>query len=307
LDYAKDLSRWSYEGFDAAVRSARRTAGESPDSLGLFDTVRRYEPSVDESQFHDSVSQRLRKGDFLLLIVGDGIREGVGAITQFLEGHGTLHFTFGLVEMAIYRLPDGGLLVQPRMLAQSTIVRRTVIDLAENLAAQERAESEGDAEEVSEALRANRAQFTAFWERFLKELTLDDKSQPPSAPNKSANQFFAMPSGSSAWVSAYVAQSLQRVGVYLTFTKGPLADRLYSRLKDDREEIDAALGVPVDWESDGAKHQVVARKAFPGRLLEDHGDEIRPWLTDHVNRFVTVFRPRLARLVEEEGTATAGS
>ena len=64
----------------------------------------------------------------LLLIVEYGIREGVGAITGFLESFASLHFTFGLVEVAIYEMPDGGQLVQPRVLAQSTIVRRVVVE-----------------------------------------------------------------------------------------------------------------------------------------------------------------------------------
>ena len=85
--------------------------------------------SAEAARFIDALSQSLKRGDLLLLIVGDGIREGVGAITDFLEGHASLHFTFGLVEMAIFQMPDGGQLVQPRVLAQSTIVRRIVVDL----------------------------------------------------------------------------------------------------------------------------------------------------------------------------------
>lgn len=33
----------------------------------------------------------------MLLIVGDGIREGAGGITEFLEGFGSRNFPFGLV------------------------------------------------------------------------------------------------------------------------------------------------------------------------------------------------------------------
>jgi hypothetical protein len=68
----------------------------------------------------------------------------------------------------------------------------------------------------------------------------------------------------------------------------------------DRAEIDNALGVPVTWDSDGAKHMILVRQPFPGILLDDHPDEVRRWLGDHVNRFVTVFRPRIKRLMEEE-------
>jgi hypothetical protein len=128
LDYAKELSRWNYETFDAAVRRARRREdGDQP--KGLHELMGFAKDSLEAARFFDSLSQSLKRGDLLLLIVGDGIREGVGAITEFLEGHASLHFTFGLVEMAIYRMPDGGQLVQPRVLAQSTIVRRVVVEV----------------------------------------------------------------------------------------------------------------------------------------------------------------------------------
>ena len=100
LDYAKELSRWNYETFDAAVRRARRRDdGDAP--KGLLDLLGIAKDSPEAARFFDSLTQSLKRGDLLLLIVGDGIREGVGAITEFLEGHASLHFTFGLVEMAV--------------------------------------------------------------------------------------------------------------------------------------------------------------------------------------------------------------
>jgi hypothetical protein len=128
LDYAKELSRWNYETLDAAVRRARR-AEDTGDAKGLAQVMGFAPNSPEESRFFDAVTQSLRRGDFLLLIVGDGIREGVGAITDFLDGHASLHFTFGLVEMAIFKLPDGTQLVQPRILAQSTILKRIIVDI----------------------------------------------------------------------------------------------------------------------------------------------------------------------------------
>jgi hypothetical protein len=128
LDYAKELSRWNYETLDAAVRRTRR-AEDGGEAKGLAQVVGLAPNSSEEARFFDSVTQSLRRGDFLLLIVGDGIREGVGAITNFLDGHASLHFTFGLVEMAVYRMSDGSRLVQPRVLAQSTILKRIIFDI----------------------------------------------------------------------------------------------------------------------------------------------------------------------------------
>jgi hypothetical protein len=51
----------------------------------------------------------------LLLIVGDGIREGVEGIAEYLQAHAGLHFSPGLVEQPTYVMPDGGRLVVPRV------------------------------------------------------------------------------------------------------------------------------------------------------------------------------------------------
>jgi hypothetical protein len=298
LDYAKELSRWNYETFDAAVRRARRAEdGEQP--KGLADLLGFAPESPEAARFFDALSQSLKRGDLLLLIVGDGIREGVGAITEFLEGHASLHFTFGLVEMAIYTMPDGGQLVQPRVLAQSTIVRRIVVDLRHESIEASEAAAEGDDEESSVGAegRADRQQFLDFWDGFMSRLQLDDRSQQTTRSSRLRNKFFPMPKGSDAWVSAYLAPSVNRAGVYLSFTKGPIGDRLYAALRDDKEEIERALGIPVAWESDGSKHWIVSGKTYSGRLLEDHAEELQASMADHVNRYVNVFRPRLERLV----------
>jgi hypothetical protein len=301
LDYAKELSRWNYETLDAAVRRARR-AEDAEGAKGLAEVMGYAPDSTDAAQFFDSVTQCLRRGEFLLLIVGDGIREGVGAITDFLDGHASLHFTFGLVEMAIFRMPDGSQLVQPRVLAQSTIIKRIVVDLRDD-SIQATEEGTEDALERADGpspeVIATREKFTQFWAKFLEQLELDDKSQPMWRPARSNNQYFMMPQGSEAWVSAYVAPSVNRAGVYLTFYKGPIGDRMYAALRQQKEEIERELGVPVEWTSDGVKHWVSAAKNYSGSLLEDHTEELYEFMGDRVNRFVSAFRPRLARLVEE--------
>jgi hypothetical protein len=298
LDYAKELSQWNYERFDAAVRSARRVEWGGANPTGLFEVARQAIPSLDEPRFIDSVTQSLQRGDFLLMVVGDGIREGVGAIAQFIEGHGTMHFTFGLVEMAIHRMPDGAHLVQPRILAQSTIIRRTVIQLVgSGMIAKEQTTMDSDSEGPdNQDIIRTREKFREFWTELLEKLVLDDKSQPVSKPAQSTNQNFPMPG--SAWVGAYLAQSESLIGVYLTFPKGAVGDRLYEGLQNDKEAVDKALGVPVSWESDGQKHWIISNEHFTG-VFDKHRQQVHSWLADRVNRYVDVFRPRLERLTRE--------
>src|ERR1700719_4626419 len=81
------------------------------------------------STFNDALTVNLRRGRFLLLIVGDGIREGVEAIAEYLQVHGGLHFSLGLVELPIYVTPDGSRLIAPRVLARTTVITRNVVAL----------------------------------------------------------------------------------------------------------------------------------------------------------------------------------
>ena len=69
LDYAKELSRWSSSDLQREVSRRLKRDGNP-----LLEMVRKVDPEVDEIQFNDALTANLRRGRFLLLIVGDGIR-----------------------------------------------------------------------------------------------------------------------------------------------------------------------------------------------------------------------------------------
>ncbi|MFD2648258.1 hypothetical protein ACFSX5_10690 [Devosia albogilva] len=127
LDYAKELSRWSSSDLqrEVSIRLKRREGNP------LLELVRAAHPEVDEMEFNDALTLNLRRGRFLLLIVGDGIRAGVEAIAEYLQAHAGLHFSLGLVEMPIYVMPDGQRLVVPRVLAKTAIITRNVVSVPE--------------------------------------------------------------------------------------------------------------------------------------------------------------------------------
>ena len=128
LDYAKELSLWSYEELETAIKRSR---GKSE---SLYQIVAPYGVELDETEFIDNLERNLRRGRFLLLIVGSGIREGVEHLTDFLQRHAHLNFTIALMELAMYSLPEstgGGHLVLPRVVAQTLEVERAVIRIEE--------------------------------------------------------------------------------------------------------------------------------------------------------------------------------
>lgn len=122
LDYAKELSRWNYEDLQRAVydRTGKR----------LFNLVADSSEDLDESTFVDNVSRNLKRGRFLLLVVGDGIRESVELMADFLQQHAHLNFSFALVEISVFHLPEKlgeGYLVHPRLVTRTVEIERAVI------------------------------------------------------------------------------------------------------------------------------------------------------------------------------------
>jgi hypothetical protein len=234
----------------------------------------------------------------LLLIVGDGIREGAAAIADFIQRVGTLEFTFGLVELALYGSDEEGVFVQPRVLARTEIIQRQVVVMREG-----QLELEEDvAEQEEEAELSDSAKwYFDFWGELLKGLEFDDPEQPMTTPTKSGNLFFAMPPNrSEAWLSAFFSQAQGRAGVYLTFATGSLAERLWHGLRDEQDEIEREIGLPLKWNNRRkGKYGVSTNKIYDDLKAPRHREEIQIFMRDALNRFVNAFRPRLSRMTEE--------
>ncbi len=293
LDYAKELSRWDYEDLQREVSRSTKRKGNV-----LFDLVAELYPETNEADFVDEVTRSLSQGRFLLLILGDGIREGVGAIAQFLEEVGGLEFTFGLVELAIYRRENNELLLQPRVLAKTTVFKRTVISLKEG---QLTIDDSPEEVEKIQALSPLEQFYSRFWRCFFSDFTLDDPSQPlPKSVGKIGRIFFRMPPSGQGWVSAYFSQKDNDVGVYLNFTRGSFADAAFGQLLLERDAIDEELGVNVVWYTpEDDLHSVAITRKFSDLTADENQKEIKEFFADNINRFVNVFRPRLARIAED--------
>ena len=74
IDYAKDVSHWTFQKLEGEVRKYNAEHRKSED--GILDSLRRIE-DIDESEegvIIDAISRNLQAGRFLLLVVGEGIR-----------------------------------------------------------------------------------------------------------------------------------------------------------------------------------------------------------------------------------------
>ena len=105
LDYASEMTTWDYEALEKAIKAARQV-DTGRDTKSLFEIVCAG-GEMEEVAFHDAVSRNLKRGRFLLLIVGDGIREGLETIAKFFQEHASLHFNLAIIELALFEVPRG--------------------------------------------------------------------------------------------------------------------------------------------------------------------------------------------------------
>lgn len=181
IEYAQAMTGWSYSHLDAAVQRGLRDKTE-PLGASIVDRLKSQDSmaaeELVEADFVDAVERNLRRGRFLLLVVGDGVREGAAELAEYLQQHAGFHFTLGLIEVALWRLPMGGILVQPRLLIRTHSIERAIIRLdgdglrAEPVISHEKAVPLGaqtsmSAEDFRERLRAERPDVAKALDAFL--------------------------------------------------------------------------------------------------------------------------------------------
>lgn len=128
IDYAKEIAQWTFDDLEACVRAYNEQYEQT--DRGVLDTLRQVEqidPS-EEAGLVDAITRNLQRGRFLLLIVGDGIRESVEAMAEYLSQTPQLYFTLALVELQIYSLGDNdNWLVVPQIVARTREVTRAIV------------------------------------------------------------------------------------------------------------------------------------------------------------------------------------
>lgn len=294
LDYAKELSRWSVADLQRAVRQRLKVPGNP-----LLEKVRAQNLAVDESRFNDALTLNLRRGRFLLLIVGDGIREGVEALADYLQAHAGLHFTLGLVEYPIYVMPDGGRLIVPRVLARTAVITRTVVAVPEGLALQD-ADSEGDESIDNDRLALGTEQQT-FWKEFLDILKIDDPEQPIPKPARQGYLGFMLPAPSgSSWLTVYRDLRQNEVGVFLSSHRNTPGKRAMYAIAEDWDAIRQQLGGSAVLEKKDERPRIIERRRFSPLAQPQVRSEAFAWLAERVNTFINVLRPRVRSAAAED-------
>lgn len=299
LDYAKELTRWSSSDLQ---RETSRRLGRGGNVI--LELVRAAGHEADEADFNDALTLNLRRGRFLLLIVGDGIREGVEAIAEYLQAHAGLHFTLGLVELPFYSLGNGDKLIVPRILAKTLVIRREVISVPDGYAV---ADDENAGENSAVPADPYVESRLSFLREMLEGFQFSDPEQPAPKPTPKGYCFVYMPAPkSTCWINVSVRPD--QVGLWLVSNRETIGDKALQRVAQDWEDIRPLIGGAPElrpWRADLSRKWIAEEiPAAPFGSPEDRQKAIR-WLRERLNAWVSIFRPRIrsavADIENEEG------
>ncbi|HJU19693.1 MAG TPA: hypothetical protein VJ770_24835 [Stellaceae bacterium] len=263
----------------------------------LLELVRAVDPEVDEQQFNDALTANLRRGRFLLLIVGDGIREGVEAIAEYLQLHAGLHFSLGLVELPIYVMPNGDRLVTPRVLARTALVTRNVVAVPDGCVVEEVGDPTSlvdiDPERVKLAEQSQR-----FWTEFIDDyLKLDDPEQPKPKAARLGYISLSLPAPTS-WLTVYRGFRPDKVGIFLSCWRNTAGAYAMQAIVDEwkaggpvREELGGT--VRLDKPARGSVDTIFDTLQVEALERPEARKKAFSWLAERVNTFVRVLRPRM--------------
>lgn len=177
LDYAKDLSKWDYRKFETECLKAYKGQKKS-----LFEIVQEFHPEIEESIFIDNVQKNLKKGRFLLAIIGDGIRENMEELADYIHRNGNLNFTLVLIEIPIYKNPKGKeLIITPRILAKTKEIERIVFRISDD-------KTEYNKIETQDLSQGKSVSEKVFFERLEKSVGKEKSMQTQEFIDKLSNE-----------------------------------------------------------------------------------------------------------------------
>ena len=285
LDYAAAMAKWSYEDLQREVSKRTQIKGNS-----LFELVKEKHPLLSEARFVDAVSTSLKRGRFLLLVCGDGIREGTQNIASFLDRFTAMDFSFGLVEIAISEDETGDRFVLPRTLAKPEIISRNLF-VVEDGRLVEQSSGASAPEHLDEPQSRN--DFQAFWQELADGIEFDDPAQDVFSSARRSFVSLRMPSP-KAWITLYFDAGSNQTGIFLVFKQDVAGQRLATSIFEARNSIASELPSNCEWLSEDGRWRIRSRRELLDIKDPAQRAEAKTWLGQTANTFVNAFRHRIA-------------
>lgn len=219
IDYAQSVQKWDYEKLNNVYKEYH--------NKNLFDVFVElgYYSNEEEAIFVDRVTKNIENTRFLLMIVGDGIRESVEKMVSFLNNNPTMQYKLALCELDIYELDNGDRLVIPNLTLKTSNIIRGVIRIENNQIKYE----EEISEESENKIITDRSKYSSS--NYLSlDSWIDQKLNNPQLENKlrefvqdlEDNNLIYTIGTSDLNVKLKLPQYNKKMGVFMLFGGGKL-------------------------------------------------------------------------------------
>lgn len=289
LEYASLLRRWSYG--DLVARIKKLTGSNHPNPL--FEAASAGRADLDEASFVDRVTLSMQRGEFMLIIAGDGIRSDVHAIADHLNHSSGLASKLALVEFQLWQGDGGSTFVIPSIPVRSEVIQHRVFVDQSGLplvSSSSDDEPEISGFETSVDQDASKDIDRAFWQTVIDAMQFDHPDQV--GPRHGGRNFIRIPMPEP--VGSLVAYRTKKgVGGFFFRLKGDLGERFFHELELAGNGLEAEIGAHLDMRQETSlPFQAIIECLYLGELTDE--DAFRGWLADVANRLVGALRPMLS-------------
>jgi hypothetical protein len=274
------LTNWTYVDLERHLATAADRTG----SLRLAQA--RSRKRLREQAFMDAVSRSLWEGRFLVLLVGEGIAQEIQSLTELIDRNAAKASCFGLVEMALYRLDQGRVAIQPRVVAATEVVTRrmAILDAGAASAASAAAADDAASEPRRRAAPRARGHLRDWWQPVL-QMTFDDPEQERPFWVGTNNVVLKTPFR-GIHIKAFAIVNGARIGVFLSGTRKGNLLHLRKHLAKDRRSLLRDL-------PKGTRVAVSDCDVILDTYDCTTDAEKRAWICTSLNAFANALRPRL--------------
>jgi hypothetical protein len=290
LEYAALLRRWSYADLTACLKRALRWTGANP----LYEHVRAAGGTVEEARFVDAVSRSLTRGEFDLIVAGDGIHPDLAVIGDHLMEHSALASRLALVEFQLWS--DGErTLVVPSLPLRTEILEHRIVTGADGAPwALKPTTEEAGTSNPGDPARLQREENRRFWQSFIDEVRFDHPDQP--RPRHGGNNWtrLALPEPAD-WLTVYRSQG--EAGLFFTLS-GEEGVEVFAGLAAEGAVLKQETQLSLEFERE--REVPFEGRVSVGRRWSGKEDELRAWLAQAANAMINAFRPRLAAYAREK-------
>ena len=296
LEYASLLQSLSYSDLISKLKKHLPTGKQDP----IAELFRSLGIKFDESLLIDRISDGLKRGDFHLIIAGDGIRADlVNLVNSRVMGGMTAHLS--LLEIAVHQNSVGEILLFPAIPSETETLTRTVLLTTDGMPAIIEEEIEADIVTNANAggmgqpmKKETKEANSLFWNRAISEINFDHPDQE-ALRRGGSNWCKALLPDPLKWLTAY--RSKDRIGVFLRIDDENLegyyqffTDRMPQMRQEISNEIRCEISNSSDKWAKGNLFIGVTKLDIDTSDPDTIGSQIE-WLGNHVNRFVNFLRP----------------